>query len=293
MPLYQHYADLAGNPNANVLPTPCFNVINGGEVSTDELQCTASLNAFHLPVLIVLLSLSVSSVFVAVLFIFSWMLCVPTACWQCPRVPRVLHHPHRCKQLPRGDADRLRGLPQSERCIFCALCWGGLPSRPRPGRKCACLACEMFNAGMHWRLRLQASSRPSMAATQRSSVTREALPHQSMPNPAWLFSWRPPKKLATSTRSVSDSMLLRPSSRLMAKTRAYHFEHLTLFSSVSSESHCDNTGLTECFFFFFFFCSFRSGRSRLLFVHRTAIVRQLRFGLQRRGRQGLVPDHLR
>ena len=30
VPLYQHYADLAGNDLELVMPTPCFNVINGG-----------------------------------------------------------------------------------------------------------------------------------------------------------------------------------------------------------------------------------------------------------------------
>lgn len=37
MPLYQHFADLAGNPINNVLPTPCFNVINGGEHAGNKL----------------------------------------------------------------------------------------------------------------------------------------------------------------------------------------------------------------------------------------------------------------
>jgi enolase len=37
MPLFMHYAELAGNPKANVLPTPCFNVINGGEHAGNKL----------------------------------------------------------------------------------------------------------------------------------------------------------------------------------------------------------------------------------------------------------------
>lgn len=37
VPLFKHYADLAGNPNANELPTPCFNVINGGEHAGNKL----------------------------------------------------------------------------------------------------------------------------------------------------------------------------------------------------------------------------------------------------------------
>ena len=37
VPLYQHYADLAGNPNPVVLPVPCFNVINGGEHAGNKL----------------------------------------------------------------------------------------------------------------------------------------------------------------------------------------------------------------------------------------------------------------
>eukprot|EP00948_MAST-09A_sp_MAST-9A-sp1_P002910 g2910.t1 len=37
VPLYQHYANLAGNPTPNVLPTPCFNVINGGEHAGNAL----------------------------------------------------------------------------------------------------------------------------------------------------------------------------------------------------------------------------------------------------------------
>jgi enolase len=37
VPLYQHYADLAGNPNPDTLPVPCFNVINGGEHAGNKL----------------------------------------------------------------------------------------------------------------------------------------------------------------------------------------------------------------------------------------------------------------
>jgi enolase len=37
IPLYKHFADLAGNPNPNTLPTPCFNVINGGEHAGNKL----------------------------------------------------------------------------------------------------------------------------------------------------------------------------------------------------------------------------------------------------------------
>jgi len=37
VPLYQHFADLAGNPDPVVLPTPCFNVINGGEHAGNAL----------------------------------------------------------------------------------------------------------------------------------------------------------------------------------------------------------------------------------------------------------------
>ena len=37
VPLYKHFADLAGNPNPNTLPTPCFNVINGGEHAGNKL----------------------------------------------------------------------------------------------------------------------------------------------------------------------------------------------------------------------------------------------------------------
>jgi len=37
VPLYRHFAELAGNPQDNVLPTPCFNVINGGEHAGNKL----------------------------------------------------------------------------------------------------------------------------------------------------------------------------------------------------------------------------------------------------------------
>ncbi|GKZ01296.1 hypothetical protein MPSEU_001080600 [Mayamaea pseudoterrestris] len=37
VPLYQHYADLAGNPTPYTLPVPCFNVINGGEHAGNRL----------------------------------------------------------------------------------------------------------------------------------------------------------------------------------------------------------------------------------------------------------------
>jgi enolase len=37
MALYQHYADLAGNPVPTTLPVPCFNVINGGEHAGNKL----------------------------------------------------------------------------------------------------------------------------------------------------------------------------------------------------------------------------------------------------------------
>merc|ERR1712166_804595 len=35
--LYQHYAQLAGNPHATTLPVPCFNVINGGSHAGNRL----------------------------------------------------------------------------------------------------------------------------------------------------------------------------------------------------------------------------------------------------------------
>jgi len=37
VPLWKHYANLAGNPNPDVLPVPCFNVINGGEHAGNKL----------------------------------------------------------------------------------------------------------------------------------------------------------------------------------------------------------------------------------------------------------------
>ena len=37
VPLYQHYADLAGNDLGLVMPTPCFNVINGGSHAGNRL----------------------------------------------------------------------------------------------------------------------------------------------------------------------------------------------------------------------------------------------------------------
>ena len=37
VPLYQHVADVAGNPLANVLPVPAFNVINGGSHAGNKL----------------------------------------------------------------------------------------------------------------------------------------------------------------------------------------------------------------------------------------------------------------
>lgn len=37
VPLYQHYADIAGNPTPDTLPVPCFNVINGGEHAGNKL----------------------------------------------------------------------------------------------------------------------------------------------------------------------------------------------------------------------------------------------------------------
>ena len=37
VPLWQHYADLAGNPNPDTMPVPCFNVINGGEHAGNKL----------------------------------------------------------------------------------------------------------------------------------------------------------------------------------------------------------------------------------------------------------------
>jgi len=37
IPLWQHYADVAGNPIPETLPVPCFNVINGGEHAGNKL----------------------------------------------------------------------------------------------------------------------------------------------------------------------------------------------------------------------------------------------------------------
>jgi enolase len=37
MPLFRHIAEIAGNPVSNVLPVPCFNVINGGEHAGNAL----------------------------------------------------------------------------------------------------------------------------------------------------------------------------------------------------------------------------------------------------------------
>jgi len=37
IPLWKHYADIAGNPIPETLPVPCFNVINGGEHAGNKL----------------------------------------------------------------------------------------------------------------------------------------------------------------------------------------------------------------------------------------------------------------
>merc|ERR1740115_389900 len=37
VPLYKHFADLAGNPTPDTMPVPCFNVINGGEHAGNKL----------------------------------------------------------------------------------------------------------------------------------------------------------------------------------------------------------------------------------------------------------------
>ena len=37
IPLYLHYADLAGNSQPYTMPVPCFNVINGGEHAGNKL----------------------------------------------------------------------------------------------------------------------------------------------------------------------------------------------------------------------------------------------------------------
>ena len=37
IPLWKHYAKIAGNPVPHTLPVPCFNVINGGEHAGNAL----------------------------------------------------------------------------------------------------------------------------------------------------------------------------------------------------------------------------------------------------------------
>ena len=37
VPLFKHFADLAGNPTPDTMPVPCFNVINGGEHAGNAL----------------------------------------------------------------------------------------------------------------------------------------------------------------------------------------------------------------------------------------------------------------
>jgi hypothetical protein len=37
IPLWKHYAEIAGNPIPETLPVPCFNVINGGEHAGNKL----------------------------------------------------------------------------------------------------------------------------------------------------------------------------------------------------------------------------------------------------------------
>jgi enolase len=37
IPLWKHYAEIAGNPVPYTLPVPCFNVINGGEHAGNKL----------------------------------------------------------------------------------------------------------------------------------------------------------------------------------------------------------------------------------------------------------------
>ena len=37
IPLWKHYAEVAGNPVPYTLPVPCFNVINGGEHAGNKL----------------------------------------------------------------------------------------------------------------------------------------------------------------------------------------------------------------------------------------------------------------
>ena len=41
IPLFEHVADLAGNPDPTLLPIPCFNVINGGEHAGNKLAFQA------------------------------------------------------------------------------------------------------------------------------------------------------------------------------------------------------------------------------------------------------------
>jgi Enolase, C-terminal TIM barrel domain len=43
VPLYQHFADLAGNTEKFVMPVPAFNVINGGEHAGNALAFQVSL----------------------------------------------------------------------------------------------------------------------------------------------------------------------------------------------------------------------------------------------------------
>jgi Enolase, C-terminal TIM barrel domain len=42
VPLYQHFADLAGNTEKFVMPVPAFNVINGGEHAGNALAFQVS-----------------------------------------------------------------------------------------------------------------------------------------------------------------------------------------------------------------------------------------------------------
>lgn len=37
IPLWKHFAEIAGNPTPDVMPVPCFNVINGGEHAGNRL----------------------------------------------------------------------------------------------------------------------------------------------------------------------------------------------------------------------------------------------------------------
>lgn len=41
LPLFMHIGELAGNPDPNLLPIPCFNVINGGEHAGNKLAFQA------------------------------------------------------------------------------------------------------------------------------------------------------------------------------------------------------------------------------------------------------------